>query len=105
MAQKRKPAAVAFAPRLALLHDALDRAVCAAYGWDAAIVRDGEAMLRALLALNAARAGEQPLSPHPHRACDHQRADHAEGDPLEVIDHHLAVVHHQLWVFQRLADE
>ncbi len=55
--KRLKPAAVAFAPRLAVLHDALDRAVCAAYGWDAAILADEEAMLRALLALNAARAG------------------------------------------------
>lgn len=55
-AKKLKPAAAAFAPRLAELHDALDRAVCAAYGWDAAILGDEEAMLRALLALNAARA-------------------------------------------------
>jgi hypothetical protein len=54
--KKLKPAAVAFAPRLAALHDALDAAVCAAYGWDAAILSDDEAMLRALLDLNAARA-------------------------------------------------
>lgn len=52
-----KKAAAAFAPRLAELHAALDAAVCAAYGWDAAILNDDEAILRALLALNAARAG------------------------------------------------
>lgn len=51
-----KPAA-AFAPRLEALHAALDRAVCAAYGWDPAVLDDEEALLSALLALNAARAG------------------------------------------------
>jgi type II restriction/modification system DNA methylase subunit YeeA len=53
---KVRAAAGDFAPRLAELHDALDRAVCAAYGWDADILADEEAMLRALLALNLARA-------------------------------------------------
>jgi len=50
-----------FAPRLRELHDALDQAVLAAYGWDD--LADGlrtpdgeEALLRRLLALNAARA-------------------------------------------------
>ncbi len=52
-----KPAAAAFAPRLHELHTALDQAVCAAYGWDAAILNDEEAMLEALLMLNQARAG------------------------------------------------
>jgi hypothetical protein len=46
-----------FAPELVRLHDALDAAVCAAYGWDAAILKDDEAILRELLALNGARAG------------------------------------------------
>jgi hypothetical protein len=45
-----------FAPRLDELHRRLDEAVCAAYGWDAAILQDEEAMLRELLALNLARA-------------------------------------------------
>ena len=44
-----------FAPRLAELHDALDAAVCAAYGWDVAVLDDDEAILRALLALNLGR--------------------------------------------------
>ncbi|MEP7291211.1 MAG: hypothetical protein ABI835_05485 [Chloroflexota bacterium] len=62
-----KAAAVAFAPRLDALHRALDEAVVAAYGWDAGetVFRgetefrldDDEAILRNLLALNAARAG------------------------------------------------
>lgn len=55
-------AARRFAPRLAALHDALDRAVLAAYGWDDLADRlrtpDGEEeMLRRLLALNLERAG------------------------------------------------
>ncbi len=45
-----------FAPRLADLHDALDAAVCAAYGWPTSILSDEEEMLRRLLALNLARA-------------------------------------------------
>lgn len=45
-----------FAPRLDELHRALDAAVCAAYGWDVAILEDEEAILRELLALNLARA-------------------------------------------------
>ncbi len=56
-------AADAFAPRLAQLHDALDRAVLAAYGWDDLADKlrtpDGdEELLRRLLALNLARAGQ-----------------------------------------------
>jgi len=51
-----KPAAGDFAPRLAGLHDALDAAVCAAYGWDASVLADEEAVLARLLALNEARA-------------------------------------------------
>lgn len=54
---KIKPAAGDFAPRLAELHDALDAAVCDAYGFDPAILQDEEAMLRALLQLNLSRAG------------------------------------------------
>ena len=53
---KTKPAADAFAPRLDELHAELDAAVCAAYGWPAAVLDDEEDMLRRLLALNAARA-------------------------------------------------
>ncbi|MBE2270839.1 MAG: class I SAM-dependent DNA methyltransferase, partial [Anaerolinea sp.] len=52
-----KAAAAEFAPRLLELHTALDRAVAAAYGWDAAMLEDDEAILRHLLALNAQRAG------------------------------------------------
>ncbi|NLX11969.1 MAG: N-6 DNA methylase [Chloroflexi bacterium] len=46
-----------FAPRLADLHAALDRAVCAAYGWPEDVLQDEEEILRRLLALNLARAG------------------------------------------------
>jgi hypothetical protein len=46
-----------FAPRLAQLHDALDRAVCAAYGWPESTLADDEDILRRLLALNLERAG------------------------------------------------
>jgi len=53
---KTVPAAADFAPRLDDLHRALDAAVCAAYGWDAAVLQDEEEMLRRLLALNLARA-------------------------------------------------
>jgi hypothetical protein len=53
---KPKPVALAFAPRLNELHNALDVTVCAAYGWDASILQDDEAMLRDLLMLNLARA-------------------------------------------------
>ena len=53
---KVKPAAGDFAPRLDELHRALDEAVCAAYGWDVAILADEEEILRRLLALNLARA-------------------------------------------------
>jgi hypothetical protein len=56
---KVKAAAGDFAPRLHELHQALDAAVCAAYGWDAAILQDDEALLRALLALNLERAAVQ----------------------------------------------
>jgi hypothetical protein len=47
---------------LAILHEKLDRAVCAAYGWDYdALCKDGvwdeEEVLRRLLALNLERAG------------------------------------------------
>lgn len=50
------PEAADFAPRLDALHQALDRAVCAAYGWPHDILADDEAMLRHLLALNLERA-------------------------------------------------
>ncbi|MEO8393714.1 MAG: hypothetical protein ABI700_12055, partial [Chloroflexota bacterium] len=50
-----KPAAAEFAPRLAQLHHTLDGAVVAAYGWDASILREDEAILRGLLALNQAK--------------------------------------------------
>jgi hypothetical protein len=48
-----------FAPRLAELHRALDEAVCAAYGWDNAVLDDEEEILRRLLALNLERAATQ----------------------------------------------
>jgi methylase of polypeptide subunit release factors len=51
-----KPEAWEFAPRLAELHDTLDRAVCDAYGWPHTILDDEEEILRRLLALNLARA-------------------------------------------------
>jgi hypothetical protein len=51
-----KPAAGDFAPRLDALHQALDEAVCRAYGWDVSILQDEEAILRGLLALNLARS-------------------------------------------------
>ena len=47
-----------FAPRLAELHDALDRAVCDAYGWPHEVLRDEEDILRRLLALNQERAAK-----------------------------------------------
>ena len=52
-----KPAAADFAPRLDELHRALDIAVCAAYGWELAVLDDEEELLRRLLALNLERAG------------------------------------------------
>lgn len=52
-----KKAAGDFAPRLDELHQALDAAVCAAYGWDTAILTDEEEILRRLLSLNLERAG------------------------------------------------
>jgi hypothetical protein len=54
---KIEPDAGDFAPRLDALHDALDRAVCDAYGWPHDILQDEEAMLSRLLALNLERAG------------------------------------------------
>ncbi len=53
---RTKPAAADFAPRLDFLHHALDAAVCAAYGWEAAVLADEEEIVRRLLALNRARA-------------------------------------------------
>jgi len=47
-----------FAPRLDALHRKLDRAVCDAYGWEHAVLDDDEEILRRLLALNLARAGQ-----------------------------------------------
>jgi len=55
---KIKPAAGDFAPRLDALHRKLDRAVCDAYGWEHAVLDDDEEILRRLLALNLARAGQ-----------------------------------------------
>lgn len=52
-----KAAAAEFAPRLLELHAALDHAVIAAYGWEAALLTDDEALLRGLLALNGSRSG------------------------------------------------
>ena len=61
LASSKENAAVAFAPRLAELHDVLDRAVLAAYQWgdlaDALRTPEGdEELLRRLLALNLERA-------------------------------------------------
>ena len=56
---KTKAAARDFAPRLDELHQALDHAVCDAYGWEHAILEDEEEILRRLLALNLGRAGSQ----------------------------------------------
>jgi len=53
---KVKDSAGDFAPRLAELHDALDAAVCAAYGWDVDVLGDEEAILSRLLALNGERS-------------------------------------------------
>lgn len=47
-----------FAPRLDELHRELDEAVCEAYGWPLDTLKDDEAILRRLLALNLERAGE-----------------------------------------------
>ncbi len=55
---KVKPAAGDFAPRLDELHRELDEAVCDAYGWEYAILEDEEEILRRLLELNLARAGD-----------------------------------------------
>ncbi|MCD4685369.1 MAG: hypothetical protein K8S97_05490, partial [Anaerolineae bacterium] len=49
-------AAGEFAPRLDTLHQALDHAVCDAYGWPHDILADEEEILRRLLALNLQRA-------------------------------------------------
>jgi hypothetical protein len=51
-----KPAADNFVPRLDQLHRELDKSVCAAYGWDCAVLDDDEEILRRLLALNLERA-------------------------------------------------
>ncbi len=56
-AMRVKAAAADFAPRLDHLHRALDEAVCAAYGWELAVLDDEEEILRRLLALNLERAG------------------------------------------------
>ena len=60
-AQRDKPDTIKlvaweFAPRLRELHDALDQAVCDAYGWLYDVLDDEEAILRCLLALNLERA-------------------------------------------------
>ena len=52
---KAKAAAADFAPRLDELHQALDVAVCAAYGWGPALLDDDEEILRRLLAQNLVR--------------------------------------------------
>ena len=56
---KIKSAASDFAPRLDELHQALDHAVCDAYGWEHGILEDEEEILRRLLALNLQRAASQ----------------------------------------------
>lgn len=53
-----KAAAWQFAPRLSELHDALDKAVCDAYGFPHSILDDEEEILRRLLALNLERANQ-----------------------------------------------
>jgi very-short-patch-repair endonuclease len=53
------PAAGDFAPRLDVLHRALDEAVCDAYGWEYDVLADEEEILRRLLALNLERAARQ----------------------------------------------
>jgi hypothetical protein len=45
-----------FATRLKVLHDALDSAVCEAYGWDVSILGDEDALLNQLLLLNQKRS-------------------------------------------------
>ena len=52
------PVADDFAPRLHELHQALDEAVCDAYGWEYAVLEDEEEILRRLLALNLERAAQ-----------------------------------------------
>jgi len=59
-----------FAPRLAQLHDVLDKAVLAAYGWDDLFERlrtheGDEELLRRLLALNPSCANQIPPNPEP----------------------------------------
>jgi hypothetical protein len=56
---KKDNSAVSFPRRLAMLHRALDEAVCRAYGWDVSILEDEEAMLLRLLELNLQRAKAQ----------------------------------------------
>ena len=51
-----KSAAADFAPRLDVLHRALDEAVCDAYGWGHGVLDDEEEILKRLLALNLERA-------------------------------------------------
>jgi hypothetical protein len=55
----RSLAQISFPRRLAMLHRALDEAVCRAYGWDVSILDDEEAMLLRLLELNIQRAKAQ----------------------------------------------
>ncbi len=67
LAPSRANPAIDFAPRLAELHDVLDRAVLAAYGWDdlAVVIRTPEGdeeLLRRLLALNLERASKSNQS-------------------------------------------
>jgi hypothetical protein len=57
--------AKSFAPRLAELHDALDKAVCDAYGWSHDVLADEEAILHHLLALNLERSQPSPQTPLP----------------------------------------
>jgi hypothetical protein len=47
----------AISPRLDELHQAVDKAVCDAYGWPHEILADYEEILRRLLALNLKWAG------------------------------------------------
>ena len=53
---KVNPEAADLAPRLDELNQALDRAVCDAYGWPHEVLADEEEILRRLLALNLKRA-------------------------------------------------
>jgi hypothetical protein len=70
--------AKSFAPRLAELHDALDKAVCDAYGFPHSVLDSEDEILRHLLALNLERS--QPLS---QTAADSKNAAPTEDEEIE----------------------